>query len=99
MFVLSWIEQIWEKLSEIIQVVGTSLDTLVENIESVQFDEQNVIYQYIGMVRFVIGDVLYLPLSIMVSIGILLTLYRLIILIIDIIGNLIPGLKGKITIR
>ena len=96
---MTWIEEIWVQINNIIQAVGDSLNDLVEIIDGVQFDETNVIYQFLGMVHYIIDDVIYTMISVMLSLGVLLMLYRLIILVISIITNLIPGLKGKITIR
>lgn len=96
---MDWITEIYSQVMSIVQYAGGSLNELVENIDGVQFGSGNVLYQFLGMVRYVVGDNLYTLLCILINIGLLLTIYRLIIIVIDIVSNLIPGLKGRIVIR
>lgn len=96
---MDWLEEIWNQVKSIVITACSSLDDLVINIDNVKFDSTNTLYKFLGMVRYVIGDNMYNLLCILMYVGLLVTLYKLIIIVINIISNLIPGLKGKIVIR
>lgn len=96
---MDWVTEIYTQVMSIVQQAGSSLNELVENIDSVQFGSSNALYQFLGMVHYVIGDNFYGLLCVFMNIGLLLTIYKLIIIVIDIVSNLIPGLKGRIVIK
>lgn len=96
---LGWILDIISEMISIFNTVTSSLEDLVDQIDAVTFDETNVLYQFLGMVRYVVGDPIYILISVLLSTGLLLIIYRLTLIVVQVVSNLIPGMKGRITVR
>lgn len=95
---MSWIRELFTKgLGEIGQAVE-KVYMLSRNIDSIQFNEDTYIFKFFGLIRFIIGDSLYIFLSLIIDIGIGFLLYKLLVKLIDIFVKVIDKLKIKFTL-
>ena len=56
-----FLTDIYNKVMEIVNSVGSSLDTLVNQIDSVQFNESSTVTKAMGMVRYFVKVAWQLP--------------------------------------
>lgn len=94
----SWINDIFDKVKEIIDAAGDALLGLVDRLNSVTFESGGTINTLIGTFRYLIGDPLYLLVYTLMMIGAGFILYILIRNLISSIASLIPKLKNKLPL-
>lgn len=95
---MNWIRELFTKgLDQIGQAVE-KVYMLSRNIDSIQFTEDTYIFKFFGLIRFVIGDTLYIFLSLIIEIGIGFLLYKLLIKLIDIFVKVLERMKIKFTL-
>lgn len=92
--ILSTISAVWSKFSEIFYLVYSYLDGLVTNLDAVTFEADSLIYQFLGAIRFVVGDEIYFVTMTMLTIGASFLLYKLFKKAFNLIISLIPGISG-----
>lgn len=96
---LDWIIDIWNKLMEIVNQVGSTLDNLVIQLDNVQFTEDIIISKWLGTIHYIVGTPLYIMITTLILIGAGFILWKLIKIVINAVSSLIPGLKGKIKVE
>ncbi|MEG6614125.1 hypothetical protein V6C42_14860 [Pseudoclostridium thermosuccinogenes] len=96
---ISWISDVWQKILEIVNGVGSTMDELVTRLDAVQFDEDFIITTWLGTIHYILGTPLYLMFTTLLLIGSGFVLWKLIKIVINAISSLIPGLKGKVRIE
>lgn len=95
---MNWIRELFTKgLDQIGQAVE-KVYMLSRNIDSIQFTEDTYIFKFFGLIRFIIGDTLYIFLSLIIEIGIGFLLYKLLIKLIDIFVKVLERMKIKFTL-
>lgn len=90
-------DNIFSKIAEIYSLCCEYLYTLIQTLDGITFDETTEIYQFFGVIRYYAGDVLYLCITSILSLGALFLLYKLFSKVINTIISLIPGIKGGIV--
>jgi len=96
---MTWIKEVWQWVSDIVNQVGGILDELVINIDNIQFSEDLIITRFLALVHYIAGTPLYTMLGMFLTIGAGLLLWSLIKIVINAISSLIPGLKGKVKVE
>lgn len=95
---MNWIRELFTKgLGEIGQAIE-KIYMLSSNIDSIQFTEDTYIFKFFGLIRFIIGDPLYIFVSLIIEIGIGFLLYKLLIKLIEIFVKVIEKMKIKFTL-
>lgn len=94
-----FLTDIYGKILEIVNAVGGTLDSLVTQLDSVEFTESSTITKSMGLVRYFVETPLYLMFTTLVQIGAGFILFKLIKIVVNAIANVIPGLKGRIRIE
>jgi len=94
---MNWIRELFTKgLSEIGQAIE-KIYMLARNIDSIQFTEDTYIFKFFGLIRYIVGDTLYVLISLIFDIGIGFLLYKLLIKLIDIFVKVLERMKIKFT--
>lgn len=95
---MNWIRELFTKgLDQIGQAVE-KVYMLSRNIDSIQFTEDTYIFKFFGLIRFIIGDTLYVFVSLIIDIGIGFLLYKLLVKLIDLFVKVIERMKIKFTL-
>lgn len=95
---MNWIRELFTKgLGEIGQAVE-KVYMLSRNIDSIQFTEDTYIFKFFGLIRYIIGDSLYIFVSLIIDIGIGFLLYKLLVKLIDLFVKVIERMKIKFTL-
>ena len=96
---MGWITDIWNKVKDLINEIGTELSDLVDRIDAISFDSTSALFTWFGTVKYLIGDTAYVTLMTLVYIGIGFTIYKIIQVVVSIIKQLIPRLRGWLFIK
>lgn len=94
-----WITDIWTKVQEIVNATGSTLDDLCTRLDNVQFTDDFAITRFLALIHYIAGTPMYLMLTSLTIIGCGFVLWKLIKIVINSIANLIPGLKGRISVQ
>ena len=94
-----FLTDIYNRILEIVNTVGGTMDSLVTLLDDVQFNESSTVTKAMGMVRYFTESPLYLMITTLIQIGIGFILFKLIKIVVNTISSLIPGLKGRIKIE
>ena len=70
-----------------------ALTTVRWEIEAVDFVNDDIIFRFLGNLRYIIGDVPYNLIFLSIQIGGVMIIYKLIRNVVNVILTLIPGLK------
>lgn len=95
---MDWLTELFQRGLEQISLGCEKLFTLARTIDTIQFTENTWIYSCVGLVRYILGDPLFLAIAVFFDIGMGFVLYKVMKKIVNIITGLIPGIKGKIVI-
>lgn len=95
---MSWIRELFTKGLEQIGQAVEKVYMLSRNIDSIQFTEDTYIFKFFGLIRFIIGDTLYVFVSLIIDIGIGFLLYKLLVKLIDLFVKVIERMKIKFTL-
>lgn len=94
---ITWVTDVWQLVTEVFQLICTSVQDLITMIDDVSFSTANPIFQYWGNARWVMGEPIYIVLTATITLGALMMIYRLTVIVFDIIKSLIPGMGSKIN--
>lgn len=94
----NWLQDLFTRGLEQIELGVNKLYLLAQTIDTIQFTEHTWIYSFVGLIRYILGDPLFIAIAVFFDIGIGFVMYKVIKKIINIITSLIPGLKGKVII-
>ena len=92
------IVDIFNKVKEAITTIIDQVGNLPERINSITFDENSVITRFLALIHYVLGTPLYTLFCLTLLIGAGFILYHIGKTIIDVIGSIIPKLKGRFII-
>lgn len=93
---MEWIINVWNKVKEVFQAVGTNLDDSITKLDSINFNSNNVISNVLSNLHFLLGTPVYLMLISLLSLGIAFTIWVIVKLIISIIQNTMPKIKNRV---
>lgn len=96
---IDFLTDIYNKIMEIVNATGSTLDTLVTQLDGVQFNESSTVTKTMGLVRYFVETPLYLMFTTLIQIGAGFIIFKLIKIVVNTISNVIPGLKGRIRIE
>ncbi|NLK93376.1 MAG: hypothetical protein GX273_09695 [Bacteroidales bacterium] len=90
---------IWNKILEIVNQVGTTLDSLINHLDNVQFTSDTIITKWLATIHYIAGTPIYIMFTTLLLIGAGFILWKLIKIVINAISAVIPGLKGKVKVE
>lgn len=96
---LDWLTDIYTYVENAVNVSGEALDTLVTNIDAVQFGEDIIVTTLLSNIRYIAGNPLYIMLMLIFEIGAAMILWKFTKIIINTITGVMPGLKGRIKVE
>lgn len=85
---------LWNKLTDIFYMVYSYLSTLVENIDAVSFTTDSTVSTWFGVLRYIVGDTVYMCLISIITIGASFLLYKLFKKAFNFVISVIPGISG-----
>lgn len=92
------ISTILNKVKEAVETMYDQLILLPNRINSITFDENFVITKFLGLIHYVLGTPLYTMFCLFLLIGAGFILYNIAKRLIDVIGAIIPKIKGMFYI-
>lgn len=92
------ISTILNKVKEAIETMYDQLILLPDRINSITFDENFVISKFLGLIHYILGTPLYTMFCLFLLIGAGFILYNIAKRLIDVIGAIIPKIKGMFYI-
>lgn len=88
------IADIFNKVKEAITTIIDQVGLLPTRLNSIVFDQNFVITKFLGLIHYVLGTPLYALFCLTLLIGAGFILYHIAKTIINVIGQLIPKIKG-----
>jgi len=95
---MSWLTEIFQRISDAIQLIGTAMSDLVTEIDNVQFTEQTLVSNVLANLRYVVGTPIYMMFILTIQLGIGFMIWACFKAILSIINQLTPRIKGKFNI-
>jgi hypothetical protein len=92
--IITSLGDLWQKITDIFYMVYGYLSTLADNIDSVSFTSDNTFVSWFGVLRYLVGDTVYMFLVTIITIGASFLLYKLFKKAFNFIIGFIPGIKG-----
>jgi len=86
------------KVREAIEALTDQLILLPDRIDSITFDDNFVVTKFLGLIHYILGTPLYTLFCLFLLIGAGFILYNIAKKIINIIGIIIPKIKGMFII-
>lgn len=92
--IISSAGDLWNKITDIFYMVYSYLDTLVQNLDAVTFTTDSTVSTWFGVIRYMVGDTVYMLLISIITIGASFLLYKLFKKAFNFIISIIPGISG-----
>jgi hypothetical protein len=93
------IKEIWGYISQVVNSIGSAMDSLIERLDNVQFTDDFIITKFLALIHYIVGTPLYLMFTGLTVIGLGFLEWKLIKIVVNSVSNFIPGLKGRIKIE
>ena len=89
---------ILNKIKEAIETLYDQLMLLPNRLDSITFDDNFVVTKFLGLIHYILGTPLYMLFCMFLLIGAGFILYNIAKKIINVIGVIIPKIKGMFFI-
>lgn len=95
---MNWLQELFQNGLEQIMLGVEKIYLLAANINSIQFTEYSYIYNFIGLIRYIAGDPLFIAIALFFDICVGFVCYKILKRIVSVITSLVNNVKGKFII-
>lgn len=95
---MNWLQELFQNGLEQIMLGVEKIYLLAENINSIQFTEYDYLYQFIGLIRYIAGEPLFIAIALFFDICVGFVCYKILKRIVSVITSLVNNVKGKFII-
>lgn len=95
---MNWLQELFQNGLEQIMLGVEKIYLLAENINSIQFTEYEYLYKFIGLIRYIAGEPLFIAIALFFDICVGFICYKILKRLVSLISSLINNVKGKFII-
>lgn len=95
---MDWFNEIFGNALEQLYLGVEKIYLLADNINSIQFTEYDYLYQFIGLIRYIAGEPLFIAIALFFDICVGFVCYKIFKRIVSVITSIVTNKKGKFII-